>query len=130
MKVFPDGDEGKHAVTHYKVLKRFGYATLVECKLETGRTHQIRVHMKHIRHTLFNDYTYGGDSILSGTVYSKYKQFIDNCFKIMPYHSLHARSLGFEHPETHERMYFEQPLPDYFQELLDKWEKYTNSFDI
>ncbi|MCP4123276.1 MAG: RluA family pseudouridine synthase [Bacteroidetes bacterium] len=130
MKVFPEGDEGKHAVTHYKVLRRFGYATLIECKLETGRTHQIRVHMKHLRHPLFNDFNYGGDKIMAGTVYTKYKQFIDNCFKIMPFHSLHARSLGFDHPETGKRMHFEQPLPDYFKEMIEKWERYTNSFNI
>lgn len=130
MAAFPDGDEGKHAVTHYKVLQRFGYVTLVQCNLETGRTHQIRVHMKHIKHPLFNDYNYGGDRIVYGTVYSKYKQFIENCFKIMPYHSLHARSLGFEHPTKKERMFFEVDLPDYFQELLQKWERYTAGFKL
>ena len=133
MKVFQEEDglvEGKHAVTHYKVIQRFGYTTLIQCQLETGRTHQIRVHMKSIRHSLFNDFHYGGDKIMAGTIYSKYKQFIDNCFQIMPYHSLHAKSLGFEHPVSKERMFFEQPLPDYFQELLDKWTKYTNSFKI
>lgn len=130
MTVFPDGDQGKRAITHYKVLKRFGYATFIECKLETGRTHQIRVHMKYIKHPLFNDYNYGGDRIITGTIYSKYKQFIENCFTIMPYHSLHAKSLGFEHPVTKKRMYFEQPLPDYFEELLQKWERYTSGFNL
>ena len=130
MKVFEEGEEGKHAVTHYKMLRRFGYASLIECKLETGRTHQIRVHMKHLRHPLFNDYNYGGDRIVYGTIYSKYKQFIDNCFSVMPYHSLHAMSLGFEHPVTKKRMSFEQPLPEYFVELLEKWERYTRSFEI
>lgn len=130
MKVFPFGDGGKHAVTHYKVLKRFGYVSLVDCKLETGRTHQIRVHMQYIGHPLFGDYGYGGDKILKGTVYSKYKQFIDNCFELMPHQSLHARSLGFIHPTTKEEMFFEVPLPDYFQELIVKWERYTQSFNI
>ena len=130
MAVYQPEEGGKHAVTHYKVLKRFGYTTLVQCKLETGRTHQIRVHMKSIKHPLFNDYNYGGDRIVSGTIYSKYKQFIDNCFKIMPYHSLHAQTLGFVHPETKEKMSFEQPLPTYFAELLEKWERYTNSFKL
>lgn len=130
MAVFPHGDQGKHAVTHYRVLQRFGYTTLLECRLETGRTHQIRVHMSHIGHPLFNDFHYGGDKIVSGTVYTRYRQFIDNCFKLMPYHSLHAKSLGFRHPDTGRDMYFEQPLPNYFTELLDKWERYTRGFNI
>lgn len=130
MTVIDDAEGGKHAVTHYKVLKRFGYTTLVQCRLETGRTHQIRVHMRHIKHALFNDYNYGGDRIVAGTIYTKYKQFIDNCFKIMPYHSLHAQSLGFVHPTTKKEMFFEQPLPDYFEELLAKWERYTSGFKL
>lgn len=130
MKVFPYDDGGKYAVTHYKVLKRFGYVTLVDCKLETGRTHQIRVHMQYIGHPLFGDYGYGGDKILKGTVYSKYKQFIENCFELMPHQSLHARSLGFIHPTTKKELFFEVPLPPNFQELLTKWERYTQSFNI
>lgn len=132
-KVFqavPDGSAGKWAATNYEVLKRYGYVTLVRCKLETGRTHQIRVHMKYIGHTLFNDFTYGGDKILAGTVYSKYKQFIDNCFELMPYQALHAQSLGFTHPRSGERMYFESPLPENFRLLLEKWETYTKGFSI
>jgi 23S rRNA pseudouridine1911/1915/1917 synthase len=124
MEVYPDGDKGKHAVTHYKVIERFHYVSLVECRLETGRTHQIRVHMKYIGHTLFNDARYGGDKILKGTVYTKYKQFIDNCFKIMPRQALHAATLGFIHPVTGKEMFFEAPLPDNFATLLDKWRKY------
>lgn len=130
MRVFPEGEEGRHAVTHFKVLKRFGYTTLIQCNLETGRTHQIRVHMKFIGHPLFNDYQYGGDKIVTGTIYTKYKQFIDNCFAIMPYHSLHAKSLGFEHPVTKVKMSFDQPLPDYFEQLIEKWERYTAGFNI
>ena len=124
MEVYPDGDKGKHAVTHYKVLERLNYVTLVECKLETGRTHQIRVHMKHIGHTLFNDTRYGGDKILKGTVYAKYKQFIENSFKIMPRQALHAATLGFVHPVTGKNMFFESPLPPEFQAVLEKWRKY------
>ncbi|HEY0262773.1 MAG TPA: RluA family pseudouridine synthase [Chitinophagales bacterium] len=123
-EVFPDGDFGRHAVTHYKVVERFHYVTLVECKLETGRTHQIRVHMKHIGHTLFNDWRYGGDRILKGTIYSKYKQFIDNCFDIFPRQALHAASLGFTHPVTGKFLYFENELPQNFQDLLEKWRRY------
>ncbi|WCL80872.1 RluA family pseudouridine synthase [Saprospira sp. CCB-QB6] len=123
--VYEDEEYGKHAVTHYKVLKRFGYVTLVECQLETGRTHQIRVHMKHIGHPLFNDELYNGDRIVKGTIFSKYRQFVENCFKILPHQALHAYSLGFEHPKTGEEIYLEAPLPDYFQQALDKWEKYT-----
>jgi 23S rRNA pseudouridine1911/1915/1917 synthase len=123
--VFPEGERGKHAVTHYKVVQSFGYVTLVECKLETGRTHQIRVHFKHIGHPLFGDKEYGGDKIIKGTVFTKYKQFVHNCFKLMPNQALHAKSLGFEHPSTGEPIYQEAPLPDNFQALLDKWEKYT-----
>ena len=124
MEVFTEGDYGKHAVTHYKVLKRYGYVTLVECKLETGRTHQIRIHMKHIGHNLFNDYEYGGDRILKGTSFTKYKQFINNCFNILPRQALHAKSLGFEHPTTGEWLQFESDLPDDMKAVLDKWEVY------
>ena len=112
MAVYPDGSEGKHAVTHWRVLKRFGYVTLIECQLETGRTHQIRVHMEHIGHPLFNDERYGGDRILKGTTFSKYRQFIENCFAIMPRHALHARTLGFIHPSTGKQICFNSELPD------------------
>ncbi len=125
--VFPDGSNGKHAVTHYKVLERFGYVTLVECKLETGRTHQIRVHMKYIGHTLFGDPEYGGDKILKGTTFSKYKQFIDNCFKLLPRQALHARLLEFHHPRTGEWLSFEKTYPDDLHEVLEKWRRYTRS---
>lgn len=122
--VFPDGDYGKHAVTHYKVLRRIGYVTLVECRLETGRTHQIRVHMKHINHTLFNDSNYGGDQILRGTTFSKYKQFVQNCFTILPRQALHAKTLGFTHPTTGEKMLFNSELPEDMATAIDKWENY------
>jgi 23S rRNA pseudouridine1911/1915/1917 synthase len=126
----PDGEpEGKHAVTHWKVLKRYGYVTLVELRLETGRTHQIRVHMEYIGHPLFNDERYGGDRSLKGTTFSKYKQFIDNCFRVMPRHALHARVLGFVHPRTGEEMHFESPLPADFTALLEKWDTYTAARD-
>ncbi|MCB0401229.1 MAG: RluA family pseudouridine synthase [Flavobacteriales bacterium] len=124
MHVFPEGDFGKYAVTNYKVLKRFGYVSLVECKLETGRTHQIRVHMKYIGHPLFNDEEYGGDKILKGTTFTKYKQFISNCFQLLPRQALHAKSLGFEHPTTGEWMQFESELPDDMQAILAKWDTY------
>ena len=127
MFVFADGSDGKHAVTHWKVLKRYGYVTLVECRLETGRTHQIRVHMAWIGHPLFNDERYGGDRILKGTTFAKYRQFIDNCFTVMPRHALHARLLGFEHPATHEEVLFESPLPEDFQALLEKWDTYCSA---
>ncbi|MDI9258207.1 RluA family pseudouridine synthase [Flavobacterium sedimenticola] len=127
MAVFPDGDVGKHAVTHYKVLERFGYVTLVSCKLETGRTHQIRVHMKYIGHTLFNDARYGGDLILKGTTFTKYKQFIDNCFKTLPRQALHAKTLGFEHPVTKAYMRFDTELPDDMKECIEKWRNYAKS---
>jgi 23S rRNA pseudouridine1911/1915/1917 synthase len=134
MAVFPDDPdgfdvEGKHAVTHYRVLKRYGYVSLLELRLETGRTHQIRVHMEHTGHPLFNDERYGGDRILKGTTFSKYKQFIENCFRVMPRHALHARSLGFEHPRTRRQLHFEAPLPADFTALLDKWDVYTASRD-
>ena len=122
--VFPEGDFGKHAVTHYKVLRRIGYVTLVECRLETGRTHQIRVHMKHINHTLFNDSNYGGDQILRGTTFSKYRQFVQNCFKVLPRQALHAKTLGFTHPTTGEKMIFNSELPEDMSSAIDKWENY------
>lgn len=127
MAVFEDGAHGKHAVTHFKVLKRFGYVSFVECKLETGRTHQIRAHMKHIGHPLFNDETYGGDRILKGTTFTKYKQFVNNCFDALPRQALHARTLGFEHPVTGEFMRFDSKIPDDMQAALDKWENYAKS---
>ena len=124
-KVFPDAEMGKHAVTHYKVIERFGYVTLIECKLETGRTHQIRVHMNHIGHPLFNDDRYGGDRILKGTLYTKYTQFIDNCFELLPRHALHAKTLGFEHPTTKEHIFLENDTPADMQALIEKWRKYS-----
>lgn len=127
--VYPRGDFGKHAITHYKVLDRFLYTTLVECKLETGRTHQIRVHMKHIGHTLFQDDRYGGDKILSGTIYTKYKQFVENAFALCPRQALHARSLGFEHPVSGELMHFESELPHDMQAVIDKWRNYCNNLN-
>lgn len=125
MAVFEDGSHGKHAVTHYKVLEQFLYVTFVECKLETGRTHQIRTHFKHIGHPLFNDERYGGNQILKGTTFTKYKQFIENCFKVCPRQALHAKTLGFTHPATGERMSFEASLPTDMTELLEKWHIYT-----
>ncbi len=125
MHVYEDGSDGKHAVTHYKVLKRFGYVTLVECHLETGRTHQIRIHMAWKGHHLFNDERYGGDRVLRGTTFTKYKQFVENCFAIMPRQALHAQSLGFVHPRTREEIYFESELPDEFKALIAKWEGYA-----
>lgn len=130
MAVFPDGSEGKHAVTHYKVLKRYGYVTLVECRLETGRTHQIRVHMEWTGHPLFNDERYGGDRILKGTTFSKYKQFIENCFAIMPRQGLHAKSLGFTHPATREDVYFESSLPEDMKAVLEKWDAYVANREL
>ena len=127
MCVFPDGEQGKHAVTHYSVLQRLGYINLVECRLETGRTHQIRVHMAYIGHHLFNDERYGGDRILKGTSFSKYKQFVENCFRIMPRQGLHAKSLGFVHPMTGKEMHFESELPADMQEVIRRWETYTAS---
>ena len=127
MAVFEDEETGKPAVTHYKVLERFGYVTLVSCKLETGRTHQIRVHMKFIGHTIFNDERYGGDKILKGTTFTKYKQFVDNCFKILPRQALHAKTLGFKHPVTGKFMEFETPIPQDIQGVIEKWRTYANS---
>lgn len=126
MDAFPDGDYGKHAITHFKVLERFHYVSLLEFRLETGRTHQIRVHTRLIGHPLFNDSTYGGDKIVKGTVHAKYKQFVDNCFKILPRQALHARELGFIHPRTKEMIRFESPIPDDMQQVIDKWRKYIN----
>lgn len=129
MDVFPvDSEMGKHAVTHYKVLRRFGYVTLVECKLETGRTHQIRVHMKYAGHPLFNDEVYGGNRILKGTTFPKYKQFVENCFKLLPRHALHAKSLGFKHPITDKYIHFESELPDDMKAVLEKWENYSQVY--
>ena len=125
MDVFSDGEYGKHAVSHYKVLERFGYTTLIECKLETGRTHQIRAHFKFIGHPLFNDEEYGGDAILKGTTFTKYKQFVNNCFKICPRQALHAKSLGFTHPTTNEEVFFDSELAEDMQQLIDKWRKYA-----
>ncbi len=120
-------DKGKPAVTHYKVLERLGYVTLVSCKLETGRTHQIRVHMKHIGHTLFNDERYGGERILKGTTFTKYKQFVENCFKILPRQALHAKTLGFKHPKTGEWMSFTSEIPEDMQQCIEKWRGYTKN---
>lgn len=130
MTVFPDGDYGKPAVTHYKVLERLGYVTLVQCKLETGRTHQIRVHMKYIGHTLFNDERYGGNEVLKGTNFAKYKQFVQNCFSICPRQALHAQTLGFIQPRTGEELMFEAPLPEDINLLLNKWRGYIANRDI
>ena len=130
MWVFEDGSDGKHAVTHYRVLKRYGYVTLVECILETGRTHQIRVHMKHIGHVLFNDERYGGHEILKGTHFSKYKQFVNNCFDTCPRQALHAMTLGFVHPVTGEEMYFTSELPDDMTRLIEKWRGYISNREL
>lgn len=125
MRVFPDGDFGKEAVTHYKVLERFTYVTLVECELETGRTHQIRAHMRYVRHPLFSDATYGGNEILRGTTFTKYKQFVQNCFKTIPRQALHAKSLGFVHPTTGKQMFFDSVLPEDMTGVIDKWRNYA-----
>lgn len=130
MTVFPEADYGKHAVTHYKVLERLGYVTLIQCQLETGRTHQIRVHMKHIGYTLFNDERYGGNEILKGTNFAKYKQFVQNCFNICPRQALHAQTLGFVHPRTGQELMFEAPLPDDMSQLVEKWRGYIAYRDI
>ncbi|MCH5330777.1 MAG: RluA family pseudouridine synthase [Alistipes sp.] len=126
MWVFADGSDGKHAVTHYRVLQRFGYVTLIECRLETGRTHQIRVHMQWQGHPLFNDARYGGDRILKGTTFTKYRQFVENCFALLPRQALHARTLGFVHPTTGKFCSFSSPLPADFQAVIDKWSAYAN----
>ncbi len=127
MAVLSDPNQGKHAVTHYKVLERLGYVTLVKCVLETGRTHQIRVHMKHIGHVLFNDERYGGHEILKGTHFSKYRQFVNNCFDICPRQALHAKTLGFVHPKTGEEMFFTSELPDDMTELINRWRTYISN---
>jgi 23S rRNA pseudouridine1911/1915/1917 synthase len=124
MDVFPDGSQGKHAVTHYKVLEELGYISLVECRLETGRPHQIRVHFQHIGHPLFNDFEYGGDQILKGTTFTKYKQFVQNCFTIIPRQALHAKTLGFTHPTTGEFMRFDSEVPDDMKQVIEKWKRY------
>ncbi|MBA2249567.1 MAG: RluA family pseudouridine synthase [Chitinophagaceae bacterium] len=124
---YPEGEHGKEAITHYKVLERFNYVTLVECRLETGRTHQIRVHMQYLGHPVFNDDFYGGDRIVKGTVFTKYKQFVDNCFSICPRHALHAQELGFIHPVTKQEMIFKSQLPDDMQMVIEKWRRYSTS---
>lgn len=130
MMVFPEGDQGKSAVTHYKVLERLGYVTLVECRLETGRTHQIRAHMKYIGHTLFNDERYGGNDILKGTTFAKYKQFVQNCFTLCPRQALHAKTLGFRHPVTGEQMSFDSDLPADMAGLIDRWRTYATTKEL
>ena len=129
MAVYDDPEVGKHAVTHWRVLERFGYVTLIECVLETGRTHQIRVHFKHIGHPLFNDWEYGGDQILKGTTFTKYKQFVENCFKILPRQALHAKSLGFIHPVSKKELYFESELPEDMTKCIEKWRGYVAGRD-
>lgn len=126
-EAYPEGDHGKEAITHYKVLERFNYVTLVQCVLETGRTHQIRVHMKYIGHPLFNDDFYGGDRIVKGTIFSKYKQFVDNCFTICPRQALHAKTLGFVHPATGQEIFFETELPADMKQVIDKWRGYVKT---
>ena len=130
MTVFPDGDQGKPAITHFRALKRFGYVSLVECKLETGRTHQIRAHAKYIGHPVFNDARYGGDQILKGQNFSKYKQFVQNCFAVCPHQALHAKTLGFIHPSTGREMLFDSDIPEDMQTLISKWEHYVNTKEL
>jgi 23S rRNA pseudouridine1911/1915/1917 synthase len=125
MCVLDNPEDGKHAVTHYRVIEKLGYINMVECRLETGRTHQIRVHFQHIKHPLFNDPEYGGNQILRGTSFSKYKQFVENCFKILPRQALHAKSLGFVHPSTKKEMLFDSNIPDDMMQVIEKWRKYT-----
>jgi len=127
MQVFPDGSQGKTAITHYKVLEDLGYVSIIECKLETGRTHQIRVHLSFIKHPLFNDDEYGGDKILKGTTFSKYQQFVKNCFTILPRQALHAKSLAFDHPVTGKRLSFDSELPDDMKQVIEKWRNYISS---
>ena len=122
---FPDADFGRNAVTHYEVIKELRYVSLIKCNLETGRTHQIRAHMKYVGHPLFGDKTYGGDRVVKGTQFSKYKSFVENCFKVLPRQALHAKSLGFIHPATNKNMFFESDLPQDFTDVLDRWEKYV-----
>ena len=124
MDIYEEEEKGKWAVTHYKILERFGYVTLIECQLETGRTHQIRAHMKHLGHPLFSDASYGGDRILKGTVNGKYKQFVENCFALMPRQALHAETLGFIHPSSKQYLHFQAPMPADFTAVLDKWRNY------
>jgi 23S rRNA pseudouridine1911/1915/1917 synthase len=124
MDIFPDGAYGKEAITHYKVIERIGYVSVIECRLETGRTHQIRVHMKSIGHPLFNDPEYGGDKIIKGTTFTKYKQFVDNCFQLIPRQALHAKSLGFIHPTTKQELIFDSELPTDMQNLIERWRNY------
>jgi 23S rRNA pseudouridine1911/1915/1917 synthase len=125
LMVYEDLEGGKEAITNYKVIERFGYVTLISCRLKTGRTHQIRVHMKYLGHTLFNDERYGGDKILKGTVYTKYKQFVDNCFKLLPRQALHAKTLGFIHPKTNKKISFDTEVPDDITSVIDKWRLYS-----
>ncbi len=129
-EAYPDGEHGKEAITHYQVLERFGYTTLVRCILETGRTHQIRVHMKYLGHPLFNDDTYGGDKIVKGTVYAKYRQFVENCFALCPRHALHARTLGFIHPVSGKELFFEADIPSDIQSVINKWRSYAEQKNI
>ncbi|RPH30759.1 MAG: RluA family pseudouridine synthase [Bacteroidales bacterium] len=130
MQVFPNGEEGKHAVTHWKVIERLGYVNVLECKLETGRTHQIRAHFEHIKHPLFNDDKYSGNTIVKGTVFTKYRQFVENCFGICPRHALHAKSLGFTHPTTGKELFFESELPDDMRKVIEKWRNYVAGREI
>lgn len=130
MYVFPDGGQGKHAITHYKVVENLGYISMVECKLETGRTHQIRVHFSYIKHPLFNDEEYGGDKILKGTTFTKYQQFVRNCFAILPRQALHAKSLAFDHPVTGKRLSFDSELPDDMKKVIEKWRNYISGRDF
>jgi 23S rRNA pseudouridine1911/1915/1917 synthase len=127
---YPDGEYGKEAVTHYKVIERLGYVTIIQCELETGRTHQIRVHMKHLGHPLFNDELYGGDRIVKGTVFTKYKQFVDNCFAICPRHALHAKTIGFIHPRSRKEVVFNSEMPEDMQKLFEKWRGYAKTKNI
>jgi 23S rRNA pseudouridine1911/1915/1917 synthase len=127
MQVFPDGSQGKTAITHYNVKENLDYVSVIECKLETGRTHQIRVHLSYIKHPLFNDDEYGGDKILKGTTFSKYQQFVRNCFKILPRQALHAKSLAFDHPVTGKRLSFDSDLPEDMKQVIEKWRNYTSS---
>lgn len=127
---YPDGEHGKEAITHYKVLERFGYVTLLQCELETGRTHQIRVHMKHIGHPLFNDELYGGDRIVKGTVFNKYKQFVENCFQLCPRHALHAKTIGFIHPRSRKEVRFDSEIPPDMRSVIEQWRNYTRSKNI
>ena len=130
MQVFPDGSQGKHAVTHYKTIENLGYISMVECKLETGRTHQIRVHFSYIKHPLFNDDEYGGDRVLKGTTFTKYQQFVRNCFEILPRQALHAKSLAFNHPVSKKRLSFDSELPEDMKSLIEKWRNYTSGREV